>query len=129
MRKVAGPLRLSLAQSRELEAFAQFGSDLDAATQRQPARGARMVEVLKQPQYEPVKVEEQIVALFAVTEGYLDPVDVRNVRQWERDLLVWMRSSRPQVLESIRTKQVLDDAIVAELKSALEAFAPMFKPE
>ena len=98
MKQVAGPLRLSLAQYRELEAFAQFGSDLDAATQRQLARGARMVEVLKQPQYQPVPVEEQIVALYAVTNGYLDDVDVRNVRQWERDFLAWLRASRPQVL-------------------------------
>ncbi|MEO5826362.1 MAG: F0F1 ATP synthase subunit alpha [Gemmatimonadales bacterium] len=129
MKKVAGPLRLSLAQYRELEAFAQFGSDLDAATQRQLARGARMVEVLKQPQYQPVPVEEQVVALYAVTEGYLDPIGVESVRKWESDMLAWMRSSRPQVLEGIREKKVLDDAVVAELKSALEAFTPMFKPE
>ncbi|MES1259923.1 MAG: F0F1 ATP synthase subunit alpha, partial [Gemmatimonadota bacterium] len=128
MKQVAGPLRLSLAQYRELEAFAQFGSDLDAATQRQLARGARMVEVLKQPQYQPVPVAEQIVALYAVTNGYVDDVDVPNVRQWERDFIEWLRSSRPQVLQSIVDKKTLDDAVKGELNAAIDAFKPMFKP-
>ena len=128
MKQVAGPLRLSLAQYRELEAFAQFGSDLDAATQRQLARGARMVEVLKQPQYQPVPVAEQIVALYAVTNGHVDDVDVRNVRQWEKDFLEWLRSSRPQVLASIVEKKTLDDAVKGELDGAIAAFKPMFKP-
>jgi F-type H+-transporting ATPase subunit alpha len=126
MKKVAGPLRLSLAQYRELEAFAQFGSDLDAATQQQLARGARMVEVLKQPQYQPVPVEEQVVALYAVTNGYLDGVDILSVRKWEQDFLTWLRSSRPEVLTALREQKALSDEIVADLKSAIEAFAPMF---
>ncbi|MDZ4259553.1 MAG: F0F1 ATP synthase subunit alpha, partial [Gemmatimonadales bacterium] len=126
MKKVAGPMRLSLAQYRELEAFAQFGSDLDAATQRQLARGARTVEILKQPQYQPVPVEEQVAVIYAVTNGYLDGIDVVSVRKWEQDFLAWARASRPQVLESIRTKKELSDEVVTELKSALEAFAPMF---
>ncbi len=126
MKKVAGPLRLSLAQYRELEAFAQFGSDLDAATQRQLARGARLVEILKQPQYQPVPVEEQVAVIYAVTNGYLDKIDVVSVRKWESDFLAWARASRPQALELIRTKRELSDDVVAELKSALEAFAPMF---
>jgi F-type H+-transporting ATPase subunit alpha len=128
MKQVAGPLRLSLAQYRELEAFAQFGSDLDAATQRQLARGARMVEVLKQPQYQPVPVEEQVVALYAVTNGHVDDVDVRNVRQWEADFLAWLRAARPQTLAAIRDKRVLDDAVKGEIDSAIAAFKPMFKP-
>jgi F-type H+-transporting ATPase subunit alpha len=128
MKQVAGPLRLSLAQYRELEAFAQFGSDLDAATQRQLARGARMVEVLKQPQYQPVPVDEQIVAIYAVTNGFLDDVDTRNVRQWESDFIVWLRSSRPQVLAAIREKKTLDDAVKGEINDAIGAFKPMFKP-
>ncbi len=126
MKKVAGPLRLSLAQYRELEAFAQFGSDLDAATQQQLARGARMVEVLKQPQYQPVPVEEQVVALYAVTNGYLDGIDVLSVRKWEQDFLTWLRSSRPEVLTALREQKALSDEIVADLKSAIEAFGPMF---
>ncbi|HEY3934921.1 MAG TPA: F0F1 ATP synthase subunit alpha [Gemmatimonadales bacterium] len=128
MKQVAGPLRLSLAQYRELEAFAQFGSDLDAATQRQLARGARMVEVLKQPQYQPVPVDEQIVSLYAVTNGFLDDVDVRNVRQWESNFLAWLRVSRPQVLAAIREKKTLDDTVKGELNDAIAAFKPMFKP-
>ncbi len=126
MKQVAGPLRLSLAQYRELEAFAQFGSDLDAATQRQLARGARMVEILKQPQYAPVPVEEQIIALYAVTNGFLDTVDVKAVRKWEADFLAWLRVSRPQVLELIRTKRQLNDEVSGEIRSAIEAFQPMF---
>ncbi|HEX3928593.1 MAG TPA: F0F1 ATP synthase subunit alpha [Gemmatimonadales bacterium] len=127
MKQVAGPLRLSLAQFRELEAFAQFGSDLDAATQRQLARGSRMVEVLKQPQYQPVPVEQQIVALYAVTNGHVDDVEVRHVRQWEHDFIAWLLSSRPDVLKNLRERKVLDDAMKSELDSAIAAFKPMFK--
>ena len=128
MKQVAGPLRLTLAQYRELEAFAQFGSDLDAATQRQLARGARLVEVLKQPQYQPVPVEEQIVVIYAATNGHVDDVDVPHVRQWEANFVNWLRASRPQVLEHIRTKKVLDDGVRAELDQAIAAFKPMFQP-
>ncbi|HEY4321016.1 MAG TPA: F0F1 ATP synthase subunit alpha [Gemmatimonadales bacterium] len=128
MKQVAGPLRLSLAQYRELEAFAQFGSDLDQATQRQLARGARMVEILKQPQYQPVPVEEQILALYAVTNGHLDDVEVPAVRQWEADFLAWLRASRPQVLTNLRDKKVLSDEVKAEIDQAIAAFKPMFKP-
>ncbi|MGH7582542.1 MAG: F0F1 ATP synthase subunit alpha [Gemmatimonadales bacterium] len=128
MKQVAGPLRLSLAQYRELEAFAQFGSDLDAATQRQLARGARTVEMLKQPQYAPVPVEEQIVAIYAVTNGQLDDVEVHSVRKWEQDFVAWLRASRPKVLADIREKKVLDDAVKVELDGAIAAFKPMFKP-
>src|ERR671937_235853 len=92
MKQVAGPLRLSLAQYRELEAFAQFGSDLDAATQRQLARGARLVEVLKQPQYQPVPVERQVAIIYAVTNGYLDDVEVPHIRQWEQDFLEYLEA-------------------------------------
>ena len=87
MKQVAGPLRLSLAQYRELEAFAQFGSDLDAATQKQLNRGARLVEILKQPQYQPMPVENQVAIIYAVTNGFLDDVPVPQVRKWERDFL------------------------------------------
>ncbi len=126
MKKVAGPLRLSLAQYRELEAFAQFGSDLDAATQRQLARGARTVEVLKQPQYSPVPVEEQVAIIYAVTNGHLDEVDLNQVRKWEADFLEYLRSSHPAVLDGIRTKKVLDDDLTADLDAAIAAFQPLF---
>ena len=129
MKQVAGPLRLSLAQYRELEAFAQFGSDLDAATQRQLARGARLVEVLKQPQYQPVSVERQVAIIFAATNGYLDDVEVKHIRKWERDFLEYLESAPGAVLPGIRSKKALDDPLTASLKAAIEAFKPLFRPE
>jgi F-type H+-transporting ATPase subunit alpha len=127
MKQVAGPLRLSLAQFRELEAFAQFGSELDPATQRQLSRGARLVEILKQPQYQPVAVERQVAIIWVVTNGHLDDVEVRNIRQWEQDFLGFLEASHPKVLEGIRTRKTLDDALTAELKAAVEAFKPAFR--
>jgi F-type H+/Na+-transporting ATPase subunit alpha len=129
MKQVAGPLRLSLAQYRELEAFAQFGSDLDPATQRQLSRGARLVEVLKQPQYRPVPVEKQVVIIFAVTNGYLDDVEVPHIRQWESDLLGYLEASHPAILTDIRTKKALDDDLTNRLKAAITTFKPMFAPQ
>jgi F-type H+-transporting ATPase subunit alpha len=129
MKQVAGPLRLSLAQYRELEAFAQFGSDLDAATQRQLNRGARLVEVLKQPQYQPVPVEKQVAIIFAVTNGYLDDLKVTHIRQWERNLLEYLEASHPQLLKDIKTKRVLDDDITNRLKAAITAFKPLFQAD
>ena len=129
MKQVAGPLRLSLAQYRELEAFAQFGSDLDAATQRQLNRGARLVEVLKQPQYQPVPVEKQVAIIYAVTNGYLDDVKVGEIRQWERDFLEYLEASHPDLLKDISAKKALDDDITARLKAALAAFKPLFQAD
>jgi len=127
MKQVAGPLRLSLAQYRELEAFAQFGSELDAATQKQLARGARLVEILKQPQYSPVPVEKQVAIIWVVTNGHLDDVQVKHIRQWESDFLSWLESSQPQLLEGIRTKKALDDTLTGQLKSAVATFKPLFR--
>jgi F-type H+-transporting ATPase subunit alpha len=127
MKQVAGPLRLSLAQYRELEAFAQFGSDLDAATQKQLARGARLVEVLKQPQYQPVPVERQVAIIYAVTEGHLDDVDVKQIRKWEQDFLEYLTSAPGGVLEGIRSKKTLDADLQNSLKAAIAAFKPLFK--
>jgi F-type H+-transporting ATPase subunit alpha len=129
MKQVAGPLRLSLAQYRELEAFAQFGSDLDAATQKQLARGARLVEVLKQPQYQPVPVERQVAIIFAVTNGYLDDVDLKQIRQWERDFLEYVANAPGSILEGLRTRKALDADLTASLKAAIEAFKPLFRAE
>jgi F-type H+/Na+-transporting ATPase subunit alpha len=126
MKQVAGPLRLSLAQYRELEAFAQFGSDLDAATQRQLARGARLVEVLKQPQYQPVPVEKQVAIIFTVTNGYLDDVKVEHIRQWEREFIDYLEAKHPEILNDIRTKKALDDDLTGRLKRAIDAFKPLF---
>src|SRR5687768_8241967 len=129
MKQVAGPLRLSLAQYRELEAFAQFGSDLDAATQKQLARGARLVEVLKQPQYQPVPVEKQVAIIYVATNGHLDDVEVKHVRQWERDFLDYLEASHPDVLKDIRTKKALDDGITRRLLAAIDAFKKLFVAE
>jgi F-type H+/Na+-transporting ATPase subunit alpha len=129
MKAVAGPLRLALAQYRELEAFAQFGSDLDAATQRQLARGARLVEVFKQAQYQPVPVEKQVVIIYAVTNGHLDDVPVPQVRQWERDFLGYVEAQHAGIYETIRTKKVLSDELKARLDQAIQTFKPLFRAE
>jgi F-type H+-transporting ATPase subunit alpha len=129
MKQVAGPLRLSLAQYRELEAFAQFGSELDAATQRQLARGARTVEVLKQPQYAPVPVERQVAIIYAVTNGYLDDIDVKQIRKWERDFLDFLDASHAAILSGIKTKKALDDDLTTQLKAAIAQFKPLFVAE
>ena len=129
MKQVAGPLRLALAQYRELEAFAQFGSELDSATQRQLARGARTVEVLKQPQYAPVPVEKQVAILYAVVNGFLDDVEVKHIRKWEVDFLDYLEAAHPAVLEGLRTKKALDDDLTPRLKAAIGSFKPLFRAE
>jgi len=127
MKKVAGTLRLDLAQYRELEAFAKFGSDLDKATQQMLRRGQRLVELLKQGQYQPMPVEEQVVSLYAGTNGYLDTLPVDQVRKFERELLEFMRLRHSDVLKAISSKKVLDDEIVGQLKSILSGFLETFK--
>src|SRR5207245_5234632 len=102
MKQVAGRLRLDLAQCRELEAFAQFGSELDQATQKQLARGARVVEVLKQPQYQPMPVERQVMIVFAVTNGLLDDVPIPEIRGWEQGFLDFMAAQHQEIGEEIR---------------------------
>jgi F-type H+/Na+-transporting ATPase subunit alpha len=126
MRSVAGRLRLDLAQYRELEAFAQFGSDLDAATQRQLARGARTVEILKQPQYSPMRVEHQVMVIYAVTNGYLDEVPVERIQQWETGFHEFLRDQRPDIGRSIREAGTLADETVAKLKSAIQDYNSRF---
>src|SRR6266567_841558 len=122
MKQVAGRLRLDLAQYRELEAFAQFGSELDQATQKQLARGARVVEVLKQPQYQPMPVEQQIMIIFAVTNGYLDDVPVPEIRAWELGFRDFMAAQHPDVGEEIRTRRVLGDDLTARLRAAVAEY-------
>jgi F-type H+/Na+-transporting ATPase subunit alpha len=123
MKSVAGRLRLDLAQFRELEAFAAFSSDLDAATKRQLDRGARTVEILKQGQYSPMPMEEQVVVIYAVTNGFIDHVSVPNVRAWERGFVEYMRAQHPQLLDGIRTSGVLSKDLEAELKLGIENFS------
>ena len=129
MRKVAGRLRLDLAQFRELEAFAQFGSDLDATTQRQLARGERTVEALKQPQHEPMPVENQVAVIYAVTNGHLDQVPVERVRAWERGFLDYLAGRAPDVPEALRTEGALTDQLEGRLVEAIGQFSAMFADE
>jgi F-type H+/Na+-transporting ATPase subunit alpha len=126
MRQVAGTLRLDLAQYRELAAFAQFGSDLDKATLNQLNRGRRLVEVLKQPQYQPLPVEKQVVIIYAATNGLLDPVPVELVREYETALDQFLDTRRSQLLSSLGEKKQIDDALKAELNQALEEFGKTF---
>jgi F-type H+/Na+-transporting ATPase subunit alpha len=122
MRSVAGRLRLDLAQYRELEAFASFASDLDAATKRQLDRGARTVEVLKQGQYEPMKVEQQVMILYATVNGFLDDVSVPTIRSWEKGLHEFMAAQFPQVGERIRTEKAISKETEADLKRGIEEY-------
>jgi F-type H+-transporting ATPase subunit alpha len=126
MRQVAGSLRLDLAQYRELAAFAQFGSDLDKATQAQLNRGRRLVEILKQPQYQPLPVEQQVTIVYAATKGYLDGIDVERVRRYEEDLYRFLETRHPQILRDIAEKKILDDQLRAALDAALEEFGRQF---
>jgi F-type H+/Na+-transporting ATPase subunit alpha len=122
MKQVAGRLRLDLAQYRELEAFAQFGSDLDQATQRQLARGGRIVEILKQPQYAPMTVVQQVMIIYAVTNGFLDDVPLEKIREWEAGYHTFMAAQHPEIGEEIRTKKALSDDLIARLKDAITAY-------
>ena len=122
MRQVAGRLKLDLAQYRELEAFAQFGSELDQATQKQLARGERVVEVLKQPQYQPMPIEQQVMILFAVTNGFLDDVPVESIRAWEQGFRDYMAAEHRDVGEEIRTRKVLGDELSGRLRAAIGAY-------
>src|SRR6202163_2489444 len=126
MRQVAGTLRLDLAQYRELAAFAQFGSDLDKSTQAQLTRGARLVEILKQPQYEPLAIERQVAIIFAGTKGYLDAVAVSDLRAFESELYAFIETRYPQVFKGIAEKKQLDDDLKASLKKAVEEFTGDF---
>ena len=126
MRQVAGSLRLDLAQYRELAAFAQFGSDLDKATLNQLNRGRRLVEILKQPQYQPLPVEKQVTIIYAATNGFLDLVPVEHVRDFETELFQFLEGSRPQVLSSLAQKKQIDDEGKAALNEALKEFGQMF---
>jgi len=128
MRRVAGRLRLDLASYRALAAFAQFGSDLDKATQAQLTRGERMVELLKQEQYVPMAVEQQVISIFTGTQGHLDDLPVEAVRRFEREFLAFVEKSYPEVPHNIRTTRDLTDADSARLTEAVKQFKAGFKP-
>jgi F-type H+-transporting ATPase subunit alpha len=126
MKQVAGSLRLDLAQFRELEAFAQFGSDLDKVTLAQLARGTRLVELLKQPQYEPMPVERQITVIFAGTNGYVDEYDPRALAEYEKQLLSHMETNHQDVLDELREKKVISDELETKMKKILDDFKGIF---
>jgi F-type H+-transporting ATPase subunit alpha len=126
MRQVAGRLRLDLAQYRELAAFAQFASDLDKATQDQLARGARLVEILKQPQFQPLAVERQVLLIYAATNGFLDPVAVPAIRQYEDEVFRFLETRHPGVLGAIAAQKQLDDHLRSTMDGALEEFGAGF---
>jgi len=127
MKQVAGSLRIELAQYREMAAFAQFGSDLDAATQRQLARGARLVEILKQGQYEPQPVEKQVLIIYAATNGYVDQLPESAVSKYEIELFRFVENRHPQLLEAIRTKKAFDDDLTGKVRAALNEFKEAFQ--
>jgi len=126
MKQVAGRIKLELAQYREMAAFSQFASDLDAATQRLLARGSRLTELLKQPQFAPVPVEEQVVVIFAGTRGYLDTIAVADIGRFEASTLRELRSTHPEMLGAIRNEQEISPAVEKALSEFLDGFVKTF---
>jgi F-type H+-transporting ATPase subunit alpha len=126
MKQVAGRLRLDLAQYRELEAFAKFGSDLDKSTLAQLNRGIRLVELLKQPQYVPMPAEKEVMSLYAGTRGHLDNVPVNKVAEYETQMLNFIERKYPDILSELKEKKVISDDLDQKMKSALEEFAGVF---
>jgi len=132
-KSVAGQLKLNLAQYREMAAFAQFGSDLDKATQEQLANGERQTEILKQGQYSPLQMEEQVVSIFASTppagrESWIRQLELTDIQRYEREMLAWMRSSKREILDAIRTSGKFEDSTKQQLIAALDEFAKIFEP-
>ncbi|MCB0229577.1 MAG: F0F1 ATP synthase subunit alpha, partial [Anaerolineae bacterium] len=126
MKQVAGRLKLELAQFRELAAFAQFGSDLDESTQRQLDRGQRLTELLKQPQYQPVALDKQVMSIYAGTNGLLDQVPVGRIAEWEQAFYQFMDSSHPSIGQAILREQKLDDSTIEGLRVAIDDFNKEF---
>ena len=129
MKQVAGTLRLDLAQYREKEAFAQFGSDLDQATQKQLARGQRLVEILKQPQYQPMSWVDQAISIFAATNGFLDDQAINKLSKFESEFLKFIQTKKADLRKSIEEKEMIDETAEKDLKSALNEFAEVFSAE
>jgi F-type H+-transporting ATPase subunit alpha len=126
MKQVAGTLRLALAQYREMAAFAQFGSDLDKATQMQLARGARLVEILKQPQYRPIPNEKQVLIIFAANNGFVDDYPVGSLKRYETELYAFFDSRKATILAELRDKKAIDDTLKGQIVSSLEEFKKEF---
>jgi F-type H+-transporting ATPase subunit alpha len=129
MKQVAGRLRMDLAQYRELEAFAKFGSDLDETTQQQLHRGERLIEILKQDQYSPLSFEKQIVIIYAATNGYIDEIGIDDVRRFEEEFVSYLEMKHGQLLPDLAERKEIDDDIEKRLKATLEDFLKIFKHE
>ena len=127
MKQVAGQLRLDLAQYREMAAFAQFGSDLDAATQAQLFRGERLVEILKQDQYKPFSVAEQVISIFSGVRGLLDDIAVKDIKKFEVSFLNFVNEKHKDVIESIEKEKKLDDAMEEKIKALIEEYKGLFQ--
>jgi len=129
MKQVAGRLRLDLAQYRELEAFAKFGSDLDKATQQQLRRGERLVEILKQDQYAQISFEKQIVIIYAAANGHLDSIEIENIKRFEKEYIDYLEIKHPKLLPNLADRKEIDEEIDKEMNSALDTFLKGFKQE
>jgi len=127
MKKVAGTLRLDLAQFREMQAFAQFASDLDKATQNQLARGERLTELLKQPQYKPQPFEQQVLTIYAGTKGYVDHIKTGDLARYETELVEFFRAKHGSTLEELRASKKLDESVVSGLENGINEFNEMFQ--
>jgi F-type H+-transporting ATPase subunit alpha len=129
MKQVAGSIKLELAQYREMEAFAQFGSDLDKATQRLLSRGARLTEILKQPQYKPLSIEDQVVTIFSGVKGYLDKVKVEYVNEFIGKLLEYFKSKQETLLDTIKKDQEIKEETEKKLHNIIESFLNSYSKE
>jgi F-type H+-transporting ATPase subunit alpha len=127
MKQVAGKLRLELAQYRELEAFAKFGSDLDKSTQQQLNRGMRLVELLKQPQYQPMSAEKEVMSLYSGTRGFLDTIPVEKVLQYEQQMIAFVERKYPEILAEIKEQNKIGDDLDKKMAAALTEFAGVFQ--
>ena len=126
MKQVTGSLRLDLAQYREMETFAQFGTELDQATVKQLERGKRLVEILKQPQYKPMKMEEEIVIIFAGVNGYLDDVDVKDISRFENEFLEYMSKEKKDLMDKIKHDKSISESLDKNLRNAITQFKKKF---
>ena len=122
MKKVAGSIKLELAQYREMAAFAQFGSDLDASTQQLLNRGAKLTELLKQDQYSPMTVAEQVISVFTGVKGYLDDVDLGKIKAFEKDVIEKIKNDKPEIIEAIQSSGKLDEDTENQLKQVIEEY-------
>jgi F-type H+-transporting ATPase subunit alpha len=127
MKKVAGSLKLDLAQYRELEAFAKFGSDLDVSTQRTLSRGARLVELLKQGQYQPVPIEKQVVSIFLGTNGFFDSIGLGDIKRFEKEIHEFIELKYNDIFKSIRESKQLSDNVIEMIKKAVDEFLAVFQ--